>query len=71
MAENKYEYIINTSRDFITLINRNYVYTIEKFKFGVYLRYMHVSYYPYSEDDTISQSSIATERKIAMCYGFR
>ncbi len=98
--DEKYEYIINASSDFITLIDRNYVYTvvndsyckaisktkadiinrtvaevwgedkfqnplkgyldrcfsgeevhyIEKFKFGVYLRYMHVSYYPYYDE---------------------
>ena len=104
--DEKYEYIINASRDFITLIDRNYVYTvvndsycraigkekdevldrtvaevwgeelfeeklkgyidrclageevhyIEKFKFGVYQRYMHVSYYPYfnHNEETVS-----------------
>ena len=95
----KYEYIVNRSNDFITLINREYVYEIandtycdiigrpkgevvnravaeiwgkerfdrtirghldrcfegenvhyvERFKFGIEQRYMHVSYYPYSE----------------------
>lgn len=103
--DEKYEHIINSSQDFITLINRDYVYTVvnesycraigkerddilnksvedvwgeetfhgklkgyldrcfsgeevhylEKFKFGIYLRYMHVSYYPYYDDN---QSSI-------------
>lgn len=98
---NKYKYIVDTSRDFITLINRNYVYEvvnpayersikkplseilnrsvahvwgeeifetkvkgyldrcfsgeevhyIETFKFGLANRYMHVSFYPYREDD--------------------
>jgi len=97
----KYEYIVNRSRDFITLINRDYVYEIvndtyckiigldkkdvlnkkvseiwgkdrfessikgyldrcfqgenvhyiERFKFGLEQRYMHVSYYPYGEVD--------------------
>jgi diguanylate cyclase (GGDEF)-like protein/PAS domain S-box-containing protein len=96
----KYEYIVNRSKDFITLINRDFVYEIvndtyceiigkpreevlnravteiwgderfeetirpflercfagenvhyvERFKFGLEQRYMHVSYYPYSED---------------------
>lgn len=95
--DDKYEYIINSSQDFITLINRDYTYTvvndsyckginkekneilnrsvaavwgqdifdaklkryldkclageevhyIETFKFGLQIRYMHVSYYPY------------------------
>ncbi|HUX12691.1 MAG TPA: EAL domain-containing protein [Spirochaetia bacterium] len=95
----KYEYIVNRSGDFITLINREYVYEIvndtycetigkkrsdvlhrsvpeiwgadrfestikpyldrcfsgesvhylERFKFGLEQRYMHVSYYPFSE----------------------
>ncbi len=98
----KYKYIFNTSQDFITLINKNYVYElvnksyekmiglphdeilnntvahvwgqeifktklknyldkcflgeeihyIDKFKFGLEIRYVHVSYYPYREDDT-------------------
>ncbi len=96
----KYKYIVDTSRDFITLINRNYVYEVvnpayekiiqktkdeilnhsvselwgdeifkntlkayldrcflgeevhyvESFKFGIEVRYMHVSYYPYREN---------------------
>ncbi|HUX20838.1 MAG TPA: PAS domain-containing protein, partial [Spirochaetia bacterium] len=95
----KYEYIVNRSKDFITLINRDYVYEIvndtycqivgmekaevlnrkvseiwgnerfegsikgyldrcfqgenvhyiERFKFGLEQRYMHVSYYPYGD----------------------
>ena len=98
---NKYRYIVDTSHDFITLINRDYVYEvvnrsyekmlgkprseilnhtvaavwgedtfqnvikesidrcfsgeevhyIDTFKFGLEQRYMHVSYYPYREDD--------------------
>ncbi|WP_455382157.1 putative bifunctional diguanylate cyclase/phosphodiesterase [Salinispira pacifica] len=97
----KYEYIVNRSRDFITLINREYIYEIvndtycetigrtrdevlnrsvpeiwgpdrfestikpyldrcfggesvhyvERFKFGLEQRYMHVSYYPFSENE--------------------
>lgn len=97
----RYEYIVNRSRDFITLINREYTYEIvndtycqiigrtreevlnhtvdqiwgterfvdsikqhldrcfggqdvhyvERFKFGLEQRYMHVSYYPYREID--------------------
>ena len=98
---NKYEYIVNTSKDFITLINKDYVYElvnlsyekmigkqkneilhhsvsevwgseifltklkgfidkcfsgeevhyIDKFKFGLEVKYVHVSYYPYKNDD--------------------
>ncbi|MCK5201571.1 MAG: PAS domain-containing protein, partial [Spirochaetales bacterium] len=98
---NKYEYIVNRSKDFITLINNKYVYElvnlsyekmigkpqveilnktvaqvwgdeifqtklkryidkcfsgeevhyIDKFKFGLDVRYVHVSYYPYRNDD--------------------
>jgi len=98
---NTYEYIVNRSHDFITLVNRDYVYEIvndtycaiigldrtqvlnhsvaeiwgqetfderlkgyldrcfageqvhyvERFKFGLEQRYMHVSYYPYGERD--------------------
>ncbi|MCK5153844.1 MAG: EAL domain-containing protein [Spirochaetales bacterium] len=98
---NKYEYIVNTSKDFITLINNKYVYElvnlsyekmigkpqeeilnntvaevwgdeifqtklkryidrcfrgeevhyIDKFKFGLDVKYVHVSYYPYKNDD--------------------
>ena len=101
MAINKFEYIVNTSKDFITLINRNYIYEIvndsycrqidkkreeiinksvaevwgderfngsikkhldqcfsgqevnyiDKFKFGSFEKYMHVSYYPYIQND--------------------
>ena len=104
----KYEYIVNSSRDFITLINRQYVYEIvnntyceiveknktdvlgatvadvwgretfektikgyldrcfageqvhyiEQFRFGSILKYMHVSYYPYSEGDTITHALV-------------
>ena len=101
----KYEFIVNNSRDFITLINREYVYEmvndsyagvvgrhkdeiqnrhvaeiwgndlfeeklkdhldtcfsgeevhyIERFRFGLEMRYMHVSYYPYrSESNAVS-----------------
>ena len=99
---NKYEYIVNTSKDFITLINNKYVYElvnlsyekmigkpqeeilnntvsevwgdeifqtklkhyidrcfsgeevhyIDKFKFGLDIKYVHVSYYPYRNDDS-------------------
>ena len=98
--KNKYEYIVNTSKDFITLINKNYIYElvnlsyekiigkpkseilhhsvsevwgkdifnsklknfidkcfrgeavhyIDKFKFGLEIRYVHVSYYPYRNE---------------------
>lgn len=98
----KYEYIVNTSKDFITLINKEYIYElvnlsyekmigkpqneilnntvaevwgdeifrtklkryidrcfrgeevhyIDKFKFGLDIRYVHVSYYPYWNDDS-------------------
>lgn len=101
----RYEFIVNNSRDFITLINRDYVYEmvndtyagvvgrrkdeiqnrhvaeiwgnelfedklknhldaclsgeevhyIERFRFGLEMRYMHVSYYPYrSESEAVS-----------------
>ncbi len=106
--DKKYEYIVNASKDFITLIDRDYVYTvvndsycraigkekeevlnravpevwgeelfeeklkgyidrcfageevhyIEKFKFGVYQRYMHVSYYPYFDGDGETVSNV-------------
>ncbi len=99
--DEKYEHIINSSQDFITLINRDYIYTvvndsyckginkekakilnksvaevwgqdifntklknfldkclageevhyIETFKFGLQIRYMHVSYYPYYDNN--------------------
>jgi len=99
---NKYEYIVNTSKDFITLINKEYVYElvnlsyekmigkpqkeilyhtvsevwgndifhsklknfidkcfkgeevhyIDKFKFGLEVKYVHVSYYPYRNNDS-------------------
>ena len=98
----KYEYIVNTSKDFITLINKKYIYElvnlsyekmigkskeeilnnsvakvwgneifktklknyidrcfngeevhyIDKFKFGLDVKYVHVSYYPYRNNDT-------------------
>jgi len=97
---NKYEYIVNTSKDFITLINKEYIYElvnlsyekmigksqdeilhhsvaevwgnniftsklknyidkcfngeevhyIDNFKFGLDVKYVHVSYYPYKND---------------------
>lgn len=100
---NKYEYIVNQSRDFITLINKEYIYVvvndsyckgigiekdkivgkkvseiwgeerfqtvikkdidkcflgedvhlIDKFKFGEKEKYIHVTYYPYYENDEI------------------
>ncbi len=100
VMKNKYEYIVNTSKDFITLINKNYIYElvnlsyekiigkpkseilhhsvsevwgkdifnsklknfidkcfrgeevhyIDKFKFGLEIRYVHVSYYPYRNE---------------------
>ncbi len=107
----KYKYIVNTSRDFITLINRDYIYElvnksyqqmmglphdkilnhtvadvwgdeifntklktyidrcfggeevhyIDKFKFGLEIRYVHVSYYPYKDDDsTVSHVLVFT-----------
>lgn len=99
---NKYEYIVNTSKDFITLINKEYIYElvnlsyekvigkpqdkilhhsveevwgshvfntklknyidkclkgeeihyIDKFKFGLEIKYVHVSYYPYKQNDS-------------------
>ncbi len=98
---NKYEYIVNTSKDFITLINKDYIYElvnlsyekmigkpqnkilnhsvaevwgadifesklknfidkafkgeevhyIDNFKFGLEVKYVHVSYYPYRNND--------------------
>lgn len=98
---NVYEYIVNTSKDFITLINKDYIYElvnhsyekmigksqdeilfhsvaeiwgddifktklksffdkcfkgeevhyIDMFKFGIDVRYVHVSFYPYKNDD--------------------
>ncbi len=101
---NPYEYIVNLSKDFITLINRDYVYEIvndsycremglarenvlkrkvaavwgeekfeatirkhlddcfagkeihyiDQFKFGPFVKYMHVSYYPYREGGEIT-----------------
>jgi diguanylate cyclase (GGDEF)-like protein/PAS domain S-box-containing protein len=104
----KYEYIVNNSKDFITLINRDYVYEIvndtycsviekskeellgstvaevwgddvfnstikgyldrcfsgehvhyiEQFKFGSFVKYMHVSYYPYYEDGGITHAIV-------------
>jgi len=99
-----YEYIVNISRDFITLINRDYVYEIvndsycremglpreqvlnrpvaavwgeekfeasirkhlddcfqgqeihyiDQFKFGPFVKYMHVSFYPFRKDGRIT-----------------
>jgi len=104
----KYEYIVNSSKDFITLINREYIYEIvndtycevverkkknlvgasvaevwgeevfnrtikgyldrcfngeyvhyiEQFKFGSFSKYMHVSYYPYFENGTITHALV-------------
>ncbi len=101
MSEGRYQSIIDSSHDFITLINRSYVYElvndtycdviekskddllgnkvedvwgrelfqgkikgyldrcfagehvhyIEQFKFGSFMKYMHVSYYPYRENE--------------------
>jgi len=108
MAINRFEYIVNTSNDFITLINSNYIYEIvndsycrqidkkreeiinksvaevwgderfhgsikkhldqclsgqevnyiDKFKFGSFEKYMHVSYYPYVENDKITHALV-------------
>jgi diguanylate cyclase (GGDEF)-like protein/PAS domain S-box-containing protein len=105
---NAYEYIVNISKDFITLINRNYLYElvndsycvemgltreeilnrsvadiwgkerfeeflkgyldrcfqgqevhyIDTFKFGPFEKYMHVSYYPYRENDQITHAAV-------------
>jgi len=103
-----YEYIVNISKDFITLINRDYVYEIvndsyctemgqsreeiinrsvaeiwgkekfenslkrylnqcfegqevhyiDTFKFGPFEKYMHVSYYPYRENDEVTHVAV-------------
>ncbi len=103
-----YEYIVNISKDFITLINRDYVYEIvndsyctemgrsreeiinrsvaeiwgkekfenslkrylnqcfegrevhyiDTFKFGPFEKYMHVSYYPYRENDETTHVAV-------------
>ena len=103
-----YEYIVNISKDFITLVNRDYVYEIvndsyctemgrsreeiinrsvadiwgkekfekslkrylnqcfegrevhyiDTFKFGPFEKYMHVSYYPYRENDEITHVAV-------------
>ncbi|MDA3940169.1 MAG: EAL domain-containing protein [Spirochaetia bacterium] len=109
--ENKYEYIVNTSKDFITLINKDYIYElvnlsyekiigkpqneilhhsvaevwgdgifqtklksfldkcftgeevhyIDKFKFGLEIKYVHVSYYPYlNEESEITHALVFT-----------
>nr|MQY77209.1 diguanylate cyclase [Spirochaeta sp.] len=108
MGINKFKYIVNTSKDFITLINKDYIYEIvndsycrqinkkreaivnrsvaevwgderfsgkikkyldqcfsgqevsyiEKFKFGSFEKYMHVSYYPYIENDKITHALV-------------
>src|SRR5574337_478979 len=105
---NTYEFIVNRSNDFITLINHDYVYEIvndtyctmigldrtevlnhsvaevwgqevfdatikayldrcfageqvhyvERFRFGIQNRYMHVSYYPYGDDDRITHALV-------------
>jgi diguanylate cyclase (GGDEF)-like protein/PAS domain S-box-containing protein len=104
----RYEYIVNTSHDFITLINRDYIYEIandaycrtlnkkrqeilnksvaevwgrekfdstikgfidrclageevhyiDKFKFGPFEKYMHVSYYPYREGQVVTHALV-------------
>ncbi len=104
----KFEYIVNHSHDFITLINRDYIYEvvnesycevlertkeevlnksvaeiwgtekfesnikkyldscfsgeevhyIEKFKFGAFEKHMHVSYYPYCENEEITHALV-------------
>jgi diguanylate cyclase (GGDEF)-like protein/PAS domain S-box-containing protein len=103
-----YEYIVNISRDFITLINRDYVYEIvndsycremglpkeevlnrrvsavwgqekfeasirkhlddcfegreihylDSFKFGSFVKYMHVSFYPFRRDGRITHALV-------------
>ena len=103
-----YEYIVNISRDFITLINRDYVYEIvndsycremglpreqvlnrpvaavwgeekfeasirkhlddcfqgqeihyiDQFKFGPFVKYMHVSFYPFRKDGRITHALV-------------
>ena len=108
MKVRHYEYIVNTSQDFITLINRDYVYEIandaycrtldknrrqilnksvaevwgrekfdstikgyidrclageevhyiEKFKFGPFEKYMHVSYYPYRDGQQVTHALV-------------
>ncbi len=108
MAPNKYEYIVNISKDFITLISRNYIYEIvndaycreidkkreeiinrsvaeiwgderfnnsikkcldkcfsgqevhyiDKFRFGPFDKYMHVSYYPYFAGNKITHALV-------------
>lgn len=105
---NTYEYIVNRSHDFITLINRDYVYEIvndtycaiiglgrtevlghsvaeiwgedtfddrlrryldrcfageevhyvERFKFGLEQRFMHVSYYPYGDGGRVTHALV-------------
>ena len=105
---NTYEYIVNRSHDFITLVNRDYVYEIvndtycaiiglertqvlnhsvaeiwgretfderlkgyldrcfageqvhyvERFKFGLEQRYMHVSYYPYGKPGAFTHALV-------------
>jgi len=108
MGINRFKYIVNTSKDFITLINSNYIYEIvndsycrqidkkrediinksvaavwgderfngsikkhldqcfsghevnyiDKFKFGSFEKYMHVSYYPYIENNKITHALV-------------
>ena len=105
---NKYEFIVNLSRDFITLINQDYVYEvvnesycqvlekerdqvlgrkvsdiwgkelfdsaikprldecfsgkavhyIDQFKFGLSQRYIHVSFYPYSDGNKVTHALV-------------
>jgi diguanylate cyclase (GGDEF)-like protein/PAS domain S-box-containing protein len=104
----RFEYMINRSRDFVTLVNRDYVYEfantaycdavgrppeevvsrsvaevwgedrftsrlkpaidrclggevvdyIDRFAFGPFERHMHVSYYPYGEDDETTHALV-------------
>jgi len=108
MEEKRYKYIIDNSKDSITLINRDYVYElandtycedtnrcqeeivghtvadvwgrekfeetikgyidrcfsgenvnyVEEFSFGPFLKYMHISYYPYYEDGEITHAIV-------------
>ncbi len=111
-----YEYIVNVAKDFITLINRDYIYElvndsycremgktkedilgrevasiwgeekfdsslkryldqcfageevhyIDKFKFGPFEKYMHVSYYPYRDKDRITHVAVFSHDITAM-----
>ncbi|MDC7233067.1 MAG: EAL domain-containing protein [Spirochaetales bacterium] len=114
-AEKKYEYIINTSSDLITLINKDYCYEVvnksycnmlgkehegivnthvsdiwgverfnnsiknyldrcfngeeihyvDQFQFGDSVRQMHVSFYPYSEDNTQTSHALVFSHDIS------